>query len=179
MGLVGSFVATAGCLPIACPTRATSRGVPEVPDFVGAPRPMKMSACIGSMMPWPTKRSARPLSAAWKRASVSRRCFLPNHRTLGNDLRVSAIASVCVQGNWKWLAGGRPISGNGRPHPREKPLSKTRLGRAGMSRPRHRNCPFDWAALLITRNRRTPIARGASVPRPSLLQPRPPVEPVT
>src|ERR1700751_6385295 len=74
---------------------------------------------------------------------------------------VSATASVCRQGDWKWLAGAAPISGNGAAPPQRKKLSSnTRPGRAGRSKPRHRNGPFDWVAIHSLIERQVKADRG-------------------
>ena len=64
---------------------------------------------------------------------------------------MSATASVCRQGDWKWLAGAAPISGNGAaPPPQGKKLSFKTRGLDGLagSKPHHRNGSFDWVAIL-------------------------------
>jgi len=66
------------------------------------------------------------------------------------------------QGNWKWLARGRPISGNAAAPPKGKAfLKKQGPDGLALSEPRHRNGLFDWAAIC-TPNWRT---RGLFAPR--------------
>ena len=59
---------------------------------------------------------------------------------------VSATASG--KGDWKWLAGAAPISGNGAAPPKGK-SSLSKQGPTGWqgSKPRHRNGPFDWVTI--------------------------------
>jgi hypothetical protein len=60
--------------------------------------------------------------------------ILPILHTVGLDPKAPATASVFAQGDWKWLAGGRPISGNGAAPPSKGLGEKQRCGRAGTIR---------------------------------------------